>query len=189
MRACSSATSSWTCGSLAALILVIALATGIGVYGGRSDRMPRRCRTSVQRSLLPGEAARARPGLTCGVPARWCHLWVSAALVPAGVWARKVPPACWVTVAASWRHISLTAKHVKLASVPSPSAAAAKSAHTSHRALASSYRSQVAVPTASAAACLTWTRPSVSVRWRPLLAMAIVTHLVTRLLASRHQYR
>jgi hypothetical protein len=37
-------------------------------------------------------------------------------------------------------------------------------------------RSQVAVRTASGAACLTWDRPSVSVCWRPPLAMAIVTH-------------
>jgi hypothetical protein len=37
----------------------------------------------------------------------------------------------------------------------------------------------VAVSTASAASCLTWERSSVSVRWRPLLALAIVTHLVT----------
>ena len=48
-------------------------------------------------------------------------------------------------------------------------------------ALASSSRSQVAVPTARAAASLAWERPSVSVRWRPLLAVAIVTHLVTQL--------
>ncbi len=50
--------------------------------------------------------------------------------------------------------------------------------------LASSSRSQVAVLTASAAARLTWDRSSVSVRWRPLLAVAIVTHLVTRLRAG-----
>lgn len=37
------------------------------------------------------------------------------------------------------------------------------------------------MPTASAAVCLAWERPSVSVRWRPLLAVAIVTHLVTQL--------
>ena len=49
---------------------------------------------------------------------------------------------------------------------------------------ASSSRSQVAMPTASDAACLTWELPSVSVRWRPLLAVAIVTHLVTRLRAG-----
>ncbi len=47
-------------------------------------------------------------------------------------------------------------------------------------ALASSSRSQVGVQAASAAACLTCERPSVSVRWRPPLAVAIVTHLVTR---------
>jgi hypothetical protein len=45
---------------------------------------------------------------------------------------------------------------------------------------ASSSRSQVVVSTASAASCLTWERPSVDVRWRPPLAVAIVTHLVTR---------
>ncbi len=49
---------------------------------------------------------------------------------------------------------------------------------------ASSSRSQVAVWTASAASCLTWERSSVSVRWRPPLALAIVTHLVTRLRAD-----
>jgi hypothetical protein len=49
---------------------------------------------------------------------------------------------------------------------------------------ASSSRRQVAVPTASGAACSTWESPSVNVRWCPLLAMAIVTHLVTRSLAS-----
>jgi hypothetical protein len=46
--------------------------------------------------------------------------------------------------------------------------------------VASSSRSQVAVRTASAAARLTWDQSSVSVRWRPPLAMAIVTHLVTQ---------
>jgi len=50
---------------------------------------------------------------------------------------------------------------------------------------ASSSRSQVAVPTASAGPRLTWEPPSIDVRWRPLLAVAMVTHLVTRLLASR----
>jgi hypothetical protein len=49
---------------------------------------------------------------------------------------------------------------------------------------ASSSRSQLAVSTASAASCLTWERLSVSVRWRPLLALAIVTHLVTQLRAG-----
>jgi hypothetical protein len=34
-----------------------------------------------------------------------------------------------------------------------------------------------------AAACLTLEVPSVDVRWRPLLSVVIVTHLVTRLLA------
>ena len=52
------------------------------------------------------------------------------------------------------------------------------------RTQASSSRSQVAARTASAAACLTWERPSVSVHWRPLLAVAIVTQLVTRSLVS-----
>jgi hypothetical protein len=52
------------------------------------------------------------------------------------------------------------------------------------RARASSSRSQVTVSTASAASCLTWERPSVDVRWRPPLAVAIVTHLVTRLPAG-----
>jgi len=46
--------------------------------------------------------------------------------------------------------------------------------------LASSSRSQVLAGTASAAARLAWDRPSVDVRWRPLLAVAIVTHLVTQ---------
>jgi hypothetical protein len=41
--------------------------------------------------------------------------------------------------------------------------------------LASSSRSQVAVRTARAAACLTWEAPSVSVRWRPLLSVVIVS--------------
>ncbi len=48
-------------------------------------------------------------------------------------------------------------------------------------ALASSSRSQVAISTARATLCLTWERSSVSVRWRPPLAVAIATHLVTRL--------
>jgi hypothetical protein len=51
-------------------------------------------------------------------------------------------------------------------------------------AVASSSRSQVAGSTASTSSCLTWERSSVSVRWRPLLALAIVTHLVTRLRAD-----
>jgi hypothetical protein len=46
---------------------------------------------------------------------------------------------------------------------------------------ASSSRSQVAAQTACARAYLAWERPCVSVRWRPLVEMAIVTHLVTRL--------
>ena len=33
--------------------------------------------------------------------------------------------------------------------------------------------------------CLTWKRPSVSVCWRPLVAVAIVTHLVTQPLRTR----
>jgi hypothetical protein len=47
-------------------------------------------------------------------------------------------------------------------------------------ALASSSRSQVQTRTASAAARLAWDRPSVDVRWRPPLSVAIVTHLVTQ---------
>ena len=50
---------------------------------------------------------------------------------------------------------------------------------------ASSSRSQVAVRAARAAACLNWQRSSVSVRWRPRLAVVIVTHLVTRSFGSR----
>src|SRR5262249_11458500 len=38
--------------------------------------------------------------------------------------------------------------------------------------------------TTSTAARLSWDRPSVSVRWRPPLSVAIVTHLVTRPLAA-----
>src|SRR5690348_3019989 len=49
--------------------------------------------------------------------------------------------------------------------------------------VASSSRSQVAVRATCATAWPTWERPSVSVCWRPLLALAIVTQLVTRLLA------
>ena len=37
---------------------------------------------------------------------------------------------------------------------------------------------------ARAAACLAWEAASVGVRWRPLLSVVIVTHLVTRSLAS-----
>jgi hypothetical protein len=51
--------------------------------------------------------------------------------------------------------------------------------------MASSSRSQVQTRTASAAVRLAWDRPSVGVRWRPPLAVVIVTHLVTRPLASR----
>jgi len=50
--------------------------------------------------------------------------------------------------------------------------------------VASSSRSQVQTRTASAAARLTWDRPSVSAPWRPPLSVAIVTHLVTRSPAS-----
>ena len=52
-----------------------------------------------------------------------------------------------------------------------------------HEPATSSSRSQVAARTTSAVARPTWERPSVSIHWRPLLAMAIVTHLVTRSLA------
>src|SRR5262249_34894221 len=45
---------------------------------------------------------------------------------------------------------------------------------------ASSSRSQLAGRTASSASSLTWQPPSVNVRWRPPLVVAIVTHLVTR---------
>ena len=50
---------------------------------------------------------------------------------------------------------------------------------------ASSSRSQVQAGAASAAAYLAWDRPSVGVRWRPWLSLAIVIHFVTRPLASR----
>jgi hypothetical protein len=50
---------------------------------------------------------------------------------------------------------------------------------------ASSSRSQVPVRPTSAVACLTCDRSSVCVRWRPPLSVAIVTHFVTRALASR----
>jgi hypothetical protein len=56
-------------------------------------------------------------------------------------------------------------------------------------ALASSSRSQVQTQTASAVARLAWDRPSGGVRWRPSLAVVIVTHLVTRPLASRCSQR
>ncbi len=45
---------------------------------------------------------------------------------------------------------------------------------------ASSSRSQVQTRTASAAARLAWDRPSVGVRWRPPLAVAIVTWSLSR---------
>jgi hypothetical protein len=48
----------------------------------------------------------------------------------------------------------------------------------------SSSRSQVIVRPASTAARLSWLGPSVSVHWCLLLAVAIVTHLVTRLPAG-----
>ena len=48
---------------------------------------------------------------------------------------------------------------------------------------------QVTVRAARAAACLTWEAPSVGVRWRPLLSVVIVTHLVTRSFASRFRER
>jgi hypothetical protein len=50
---------------------------------------------------------------------------------------------------------------------------------------ASSSRSQVRYGLPGAAACLTWEAPSVGIRWRPLLSVVIVTHLVTRSFASR----
>ena len=46
---------------------------------------------------------------------------------------------------------------------------------------ASSSRSQIALRTARAAVCLIWERPSVNVRQRPVMNVAIVTQLVTRL--------
>ena len=48
---------------------------------------------------------------------------------------------------------------------------------------ASSSRSQVAVRAASAVARVACGRPSVGVRWRPPLSVAIVTQFVTRSLA------
>ena len=50
---------------------------------------------------------------------------------------------------------------------------------------ASSSRSQLATWTARAVPCPTWEASSVGVRCRPLLSVVIVTHLVTRSLASR----
>jgi hypothetical protein len=50
---------------------------------------------------------------------------------------------------------------------------------------ASSSRSQLAMRTTTASACLTWELPSIGVRWRPLLSVVIVTHLVTRSLDLR----
>jgi hypothetical protein len=50
--------------------------------------------------------------------------------------------------------------------------------------VAASSRSQVQAGTASPAACPSWPRPSMSVRWCPLLSVAVVTHLVTRSLAA-----
>jgi hypothetical protein len=46
--------------------------------------------------------------------------------------------------------------------------------------VASSSRSQVAARLTSAAAFVTCDRPSVGVRWRPRLAVAIVTHFATQ---------
>ena len=40
-----------------------------------------------------------------------------------------------------------------------------------------------------AAACLAWEAPSVTVRWCAVLSVVIVTHLVTRSLASRCRQR
>jgi len=54
---------------------------------------------------------------------------------------------------------------------------------------ASSSRSQVTAWTASAAACLAWEAPSIDVRWRPPLVIAIVTHLATRLASTSHPGR
>jgi hypothetical protein len=56
---------------------------------------------------------------------------------------------------------------------------------TSSELRATSSRSQVLMRAASAAARLTWDRVFVSVHRRPLLSVAIVTHLATRSLASR----
>jgi len=50
---------------------------------------------------------------------------------------------------------------------------------------ASSSRSQVAERATSAAARVPCSRPSMCVRWRPQLSVAIVTHFVTRSPASR----
>jgi len=50
---------------------------------------------------------------------------------------------------------------------------------------ASSSRSQVAVRTNRAAVSVTWEQPSVNVRQRPLVNVAIVTQLVTRSLWGR----
>ena len=54
---------------------------------------------------------------------------------------------------------------------------------------ASSSRSQRAMRTASAAACLAWEAPSAGVRWRPLLSVVIVTHFVTQFLRAPEQGR
>jgi hypothetical protein len=43
--------------------------------------MLRRCRTTVQRSLLRGQTTRTSPSRSYGVHARWCHSWVSPAVV------------------------------------------------------------------------------------------------------------
>jgi hypothetical protein len=60
---------------------------------------------------------------------------------------------------------------------------AATAPTTSSWTLASSSRSQVQTRITSAAERPTWDGLSVDVRWRPLLAVVIVTHLVTRLRA------
>lgn len=55
--------------------------------------------------------------------------------------------------------------------------------------VASSSRSQIAMRTASAGESLTWEAPSVGIRWSPPLSVAIISHLITRLLASRRPAR
>ena len=61
-----------------------------------------------------------------------------------------------------------------------------------HAPAASSSRSQVTLPTTSAAACLTWERFSASVRERPSMKVGVVTQLVTQRggsLAAQHVSR
>ena len=55
--------------------------------------------------------------------------------------------------------------------------------------VASSSRSQLAMQTAGAVAWLTWEATSVGVLWRPLVATAVVTHIVTRLRFAGHAGR